>query len=197
MLPVPRRLLNTASAISLLLCLATAVLWVRSKEGIGADQIRFSVVGRFWIVTSSQGQLYVETVPNWAHDAKASMADWAYLSWFFKAKQTIWGYNDFHGFCLLRGGACAELYAPQIAFSSEHPVDSSGPTSAWKAGAPHWFILIAVSVPLMLFLVKRLTAYLNVPPGHCPMCHYNLTGNTSGICPECGTAVPNKVGATA
>jgi hypothetical protein len=25
-------------------------------------------------------------------------------------------------------------------------------------------------------------------PGHCPTCHYNLTGNTSGICPECGTS---------
>ena len=24
-------------------------------------------------------------------------------------------------------------------------------------------------------------------PGHCEACRYNLTGNTSGICPECGT----------
>jgi hypothetical protein len=26
--------------------------------------------------------------------------------------------------------------------------------------------------------------------GCCPNCDYNLTGNVSGICPECGTAVP-------
>ncbi|MGD8451537.1 MAG: hypothetical protein PVJ57_06935 [Phycisphaerae bacterium] len=25
--------------------------------------------------------------------------------------------------------------------------------------------------------------------GHCVNCGYNLTGNTSGVCPECGTAV--------
>ncbi len=26
-----------------------------------------------------------------------------------------------------------------------------------------------------------------IPPGHCKKCGYNLTGNVSGICPECGT----------
>ena len=26
------------------------------------------------------------------------------------------------------------------------------------------------------------------PPGHCQKCGYNLTGNVSGVCPECGTA---------
>jgi len=26
------------------------------------------------------------------------------------------------------------------------------------------------------------------PPGHCPVCRYNLTGNVSGVCPECGHA---------
>ncbi|MFN0135001.1 MAG: hypothetical protein ACKVS9_02670 [Phycisphaerae bacterium] len=25
--------------------------------------------------------------------------------------------------------------------------------------------------------------------GHCPKCSYNLTGNTSGVCPECGTPI--------
>ena len=26
-----------------------------------------------------------------------------------------------------------------------------------------------------------------IPKGHCQTCGYNLTGNVSGICPECGT----------
>jgi hypothetical protein len=30
-------------------------------------------------------------------------------------------------------------------------------------------------------------------PGHCPTCHYNLTGNTSGICPECGTPITSSM----
>ena len=28
-----------------------------------------------------------------------------------------------------------------------------------------------------------------IPPGHCRSCSYNLTGNVSGICPECGTSM--------
>jgi hypothetical protein len=28
----------------------------------------------------------------------------------------------------------------------------------------------------------------------CIRCHYNLTGNTSGVCPECGTAVVESAG---
>jgi hypothetical protein len=27
------------------------------------------------------------------------------------------------------------------------------------------------------------------PPGHCRACGYNLKGNISGVCPECGEAV--------
>jgi predicted Zn-ribbon and HTH transcriptional regulator len=29
-------------------------------------------------------------------------------------------------------------------------------------------------------------------PPHCRKCEYNLTGNTSGVCPECGSAVPEQ-----
>src|SRR5579859_3140489 len=31
-----------------------------------------------------------------------------------------------------------------------------------------------------------------LPLGCCVRCRYNLTGNTSGVCPECGTAVTGK-----
>ena len=27
-----------------------------------------------------------------------------------------------------------------------------------------------------------------IPPGHCKTCRYDLTGNISGVCPECGTS---------
>ena len=31
-----------------------------------------------------------------------------------------------------------------------------------------------------------------VIPGTCTQCRYDLTGNTSGVCPECGLSVPPK-----
>jgi hypothetical protein len=32
------------------------------------------------------------------------------------------------------------------------------------------------------------------PPGHCRRCGYDLTGNVSGRCPECGTPTPLRSG---
>lgn len=39
---------------------------------------------------------------------------------------------------------------------------------------------------LAVFVVKR-----KLSPGHCLNCGYDLTGNVSDICPECGAAVVN------
>ena len=50
---------------------------------------------------------------------------------------------------------------------------------------PFWMILIPFAVP---------TAWLwwrdsqPAPPGSCRKCGYDLTGNVSGVCPECGAA---------
>jgi hypothetical protein len=46
-----------------------------------------------------------------------------------------------------------------------------------------------------LLLVGTPTAYSfwrdrrRIPPNHCRKCGYNLTGNESGVCPECGSEV--------
>ncbi len=51
---------------------------------------------------------------------------------------------------------------------------------------PLWMPLVLTAIP---------TAWLwhrdrpPPPPGHCQSCGYNLTGNVSGVCPECGERV--------
>ena len=48
--------------------------------------------------------------------------------------------------------------------------------------APIWVLLLTIGIPtIVLWRLDRGRAL----PGHCP-CGYDLTGNVSGTCPECG-----------
>jgi len=51
---------------------------------------------------------------------------------------------------------------------------------------PFWPV-VAAAAGGTLWLWWRSRPY---PPGCCRVCGYDLTGNVSGRCPECGTAVP-------
>ena len=67
-------------------------------------------------------------------------------------------------------------------------------SATWQAGGtttyrwyPLWPALPVVVIPTILFwLVDR---YRRIPVGHCQSCGYNLTGNVSGRCPECGETI--------
>jgi hypothetical protein len=47
-------------------------------------------------------------------------------------------------------------------------------------------LVLAVTATLLIFARDR---QRRVPSGHCPNCDYELTGNVSGVCPECGERV--------
>jgi len=49
-----------------------------------------------------------------------------------------------------------------------------------------WPMLVGVALPsvTLFFLIPK-----RIPPGHCQTCGYDLTGNVSGRCPECGTPI--------
>jgi hypothetical protein len=49
-----------------------------------------------------------------------------------------------------------------------------------------WILFMIAVIPTgVLWYVDR----RRIPPGHCRKCGYNLTGNVSGVCPECGGKV--------
>lgn len=54
---------------------------------------------------------------------------------------------------------------------------------------PLWlpFLLTLLAIAILVIRNRR-----RIPVGHCPQCRYDLTGNTSGVCPECGLAVPPR-----
>lgn len=63
-----------------------------------------------------------------------------------------------------------ELLNPKLVWGVFVPLSIAGwwPMSAWRRAYDR---------------AKRISR------GHCAYCDYDLTGNTSGVCPECGTPV--------
>ena len=62
--------------------------------------------------------------------------------------------------------------------------------STGKASIPLWALLLISTVPTLLAWRKLRREY---PPGHCEKCGYDLTGNVTGRCSECGESVESKV----
>jgi hypothetical protein len=48
---------------------------------------------------------------------------------------------------------------------------------------PLWLPLLVLAIPTAYIWHRDRRRY---PPGHCQKCGYDLTGNESGKCPECG-----------
>ena len=61
------------------------------------------------------------------------------------------------------------------------------PLYSFTVGAPLWAIVGAILVFPAVVGARRYTHRIEV--GHCPECRYDLTGNTSGVCPECGSRI--------
>jgi len=59
-------------------------------------------------------------------------------------------------------------------------------TAGTQVFIPLWipFLIVAIPTGLLWYRDRR-----PIPPGHCQKCGYNLTGNVSGVCPECGEKV--------
>lgn len=53
--------------------------------------------------------------------------------------------------------------------------------------APFWFLVLVLLLwPFCAYLVIHVHIKKTRKQGKCPFCSYDLTGNTSGTCPECG-----------
>lgn len=55
------------------------------------------------------------------------------------------------------------------------------------AWIPLWIPALALLLPAVVMWRHDLR---QVAPGHCRKCNYDLTGNVSGRCPECGAPLP-------
>ena len=66
----------------------------------------------------------------------------------------------------------------------------SGPWSSgthyWSLEVPLWWLFLIAGIPSAYAWYRDRQSWA---PGHCSKCGYNLTGNVSGRCPECGNAI--------
>ena len=75
------------------------------------------------------------------------------------------------------------------------------PEGSWiLTGFSTYGVLVVVVLPILCVGITTVLLWLidyrlsrSIPPLHCQDCGYNLTGNTSGICPECGTPIPDEM----
>ena len=105
-------------------------------------------------------------------------------------------------------GFCASNGALAAVFGADDLLEFRWTTSAYTHsarpfmfGGASWrngFSLYGEAWPFLvasLFVLWRIRlSDQRIPPGHCQQCRYDLTGNASGTCPECGNlALPSDV----
>jgi len=70
-----------------------------------------------------------------------------------------------------------------------HVVDKRSGSNWTLVYVPLWLVFVALGLlPAYRAIVMQRTRY-RLARRRCSTCSYDLTGNTSGICPECGTPV--------
>ena len=170
-----------ASACSLLLFLATLTFWGWSLGHFGSTT--WMQPERYIKVQFADGVLGLQFArDNWSRPPGPGKAVYGWFSWRIP---------------LPPGRDRASLEVPsfnRFGFGF-HEVRTSGPPSGgWQFGKrrlfivfmPFWlFAVITSALPLRWLALRRRQRAQN-RDGYCASCGYNLTGNVTGICPECG-----------
>lgn len=154
-----RKLFNFAAAVSLVMFLVTAVLWVRS----------------YWVSYAFGG-----SVPALIYSGSASRGRISVSL----ASQRGSGFAFYHS----SSGSPWEIaaYGPlgRLGFFVDDRTGAAG-NARIAIVFPAWVPLTLSLVLPVVWGVRRRKAM----KGACRACGYDLTGNTSGVCPECATPV--------
>lgn len=194
-LSVTRRLFTIASALSLLLCLGVIAAWpVSYRTGyhgrlnhITTTTTQFTSCD--FTFGSARGGLclgccreYTRQPAQVRNYSDAYPGGWAY----FSNRQQFPVYPS--------------MLVPRPSLFSRlgfyFMVDRAKPFNDldghWSLGlvAPHWFLALLFSPAPLVWLLLTLRRHRTARRrrlGRCLACGYDLTGNVSGVCPECGS----------
>jgi hypothetical protein len=184
---VRRKVFSVFAALSLLLFAVTVVFWVRS----------------YWVrdaVCRTDGRVWV--VYGWSEGGGVVMG-WSRGGPYIANIIALgWGIGPGGGWAYTTG---ARRYSYRdVGAPLDHSLDKRyggfGVLGGAMSGAIERMVLIPYWVPSLLFsifpvcwVIRTHRRRRQVRLGVCRTCSYNLTGNTSGVCPECGTPLSGKV----
>lgn len=192
---IRRRLLTFLSALSLILCVGTAVLWVRSElveDTLDLESVHWqadqAVYDRRWrMVGWVGGELYVlfgrsHESATAIHVEEQAYPEGTHLNYDrstvhdFEAAVGDFNHSSWHGFYLQR-------FADPTGYGVE-------------AAAPAWTIILLLLIPPAMSVRKWSLRRQAMRHGCCEHCGYDLRA-TPEKCPECGQPVPQKAEASA
>jgi hypothetical protein len=170
-----RHLFTLCAAVSLLLCVAVCVLWVRSYSVMDIVAVRQgeNLADRLYSSRGSLALMMERPRPGGASDPS-----------------TLWG--------KLGRGSPQDFYVRYGWGTSEHMwggfryfADVTPYASRRDIVVPIWSLLV-LTLPLPLVRLWALRQHIR--HGLCPTCGYDMRA-TPDRCPECGTVAPTKAAA--
>ena len=166
-----RQLPKWIAIVCLALCVATSGLWVRSfyaHDGIRSRRPS----GAYWGIESSVGGLYL----RWGNARNAVAKDSTYS---FSSLPGAWEEN--FGVAPRRW---VGIQAFRVRVSGERV-----PVSVVVIS--HWVVVLALSLPPTLWLVRVRRLRKRKSLGRCPECGYDLRSSRRR-CPECGAIIQQE-----
>jgi hypothetical protein len=189
---VKRRLLNLLVALSLTVCVAAIALWVRSYTR--SDTVWHSRVtegeayvdARGWQLDTARGDVAVRRqFSRVCHGGVrlGNRPDGWYLQSNAPTDRVFFASGALTRFETGARAAGFEYY------SAQYDGADGSRSGQRRIVVPFWAVVL-LTAPLPAVRLWRRVSRGGFGPGHCRGCGYDLRGNESGVCPECGRAVP-------
>jgi len=188
---VKRRLLNLFTALSLVLCAAAVALWVRTY--FRSDTVWYSRVTEGeafvdisgWQCDTARGDVGLRRqftrVRNVAAKMRLKPGGWAWQS------QVPTDRGFFASVALSQRFESGVRAAGFEYYSAQYDGADGSRSGHRRLVVPVW-ALVLLTAPLPAVRLWRSVRRGPFGPGHCRGCGYDLRGNESGVCPECGRA---------
>jgi hypothetical protein len=181
-------------ALSLVLCVAVAALWARSYHRRDAASFTWPRDAVSGIATSVQASSFRGRV-NLALFRRSTL-DLIIAGGHFYSKPLTGRERDWYEFYQQDANTWKAMGFVYRDDFRRYPV---GPGNYYHyyhyrgLVVPYWAALLAAAALPAAWVVRAgRRRRRRRRPGLCPHCGYDLTGNTSGVCPECGTAAARR-----